>query len=146
MTEAVLIRRRTSDQGTFGELTVDGLTFATGELPADAAHPCIPTGEYDVQWQPSPRFGEKYTLQNVEGRTHILIHAGNCCGDVAKGLKSDVEGCILLGKSVGSLAGQEAVLQSGDAVKEFQDHMGEQPFRLRIIDEYAETGTPLATA
>lgn len=148
MKDVLLTRQRTSSQGTFGELSIDGLYFKTGELPDKgnaSGLSCIPPGEYDVAWQESPKFGEVYTLQDVPGRSHILIHSGNLCGDVQRGYKSDVEGCILLGHSVGLLNGQEAVISSKSALDDFQDYMKREPFHLKIVDEYPETGTSQAT-
>lgn len=144
---ATLTRHRTSRMGTFGTLEIDGQKFTTGELPDNGNTPslsCIPAGEYEVRYEHSAKFGQTYTLQAVPGRSHILIHSGNLCGDITQGLKSDVEGCILLGHSIGLLNGQEAVISSKLAVSDFEALMEREPFRLRIVDEYLETGQPAA--
>lgn len=142
---ATLTRYKTSPHGTFGRLEIDDLKLRTGELPDKgnaAGISCIPAGEYECRWARSPRFGEKYTLQNVPGRSHILIHSGNLCGDTTAGLKSDVEGCILLGYGVGLMGGQECVVTSKAAVDDFEAHMKREPFTLKVVDEYLETGKP----
>lgn len=148
----ILIRQETSDQGTFGILVgeKDNVLFQTGELPRFGGNPglenercldCIPPGTYTAEITQSPRFGRVYLLKNVPGRSAILIHAGNYCGNRAKGYKSDVEGCILLGKAQGVLNGQKVVLDSKRAVKEFMALTGGEPIRLKIQDINA-VGTP----
>lgn len=76
--------------------------------------------------------GKGYMLMGVPGRTGILIHPGNWCGDKAKGLKSDVQGCILLGLGIGELCGQRAITDSRAAVKAFIEDMGGSDFELTI--------------
>lgn len=145
MKTATLTRFKTGPHGTFGKISVDDLSFVTGELPDknnERGLSCVPAGEYAVEWHHSPKFGDCYHVQDVPGRSHILIHSGNRCGDTSQGFKSDVEGCILLGLSLGALGGQEAVLSSKAAVADFEEYMQRAPFRLRIVDEYLETGEP----
>jgi len=143
--KVVLRRQKMGDQGTFGVLEVDGLEFVTGELPwRDNARgkSCIPAGTYVVRWSPSGKYGMKYQLQAVPGRSHILIHAANHVGDEDKGLKAQVDGCLALGTEIGVLDGQMAVRNSKHSVATFEDHMGRQPFELTIVDEYLEAGNP----
>lgn len=54
---------------------------------------CIPEGEYNVKRIISPTFGRCFNVQNVPGRSAILIHSGN----YAAGKKKDTRGCILVG-------------------------------------------------
>jgi hypothetical protein len=127
------------DQGTKGVLLLPGGVFCnTLELPWRDNRPnvsCIPCGEYGVAVRHSPRFGDAYEVKNVPGRSYILFHAGNLAGDTAKGYHTHVEGCILLGKYFGTLAGQEAVMVSAPTVRRFMAQMGGQPFRLLVEDE-----------
>lgn len=118
---AILKRLRTGDDGTFGTLRVIGadgaeLSLCTGELPwRENARgvSCIPAGSYRAYIQHSPSFGRNlYELAGVPGRSEILIHHGNFCGDRAKGKQSDVRGCILVGVQHGTIHGQRAVIQS----------------------------------
>jgi hypothetical protein len=78
--------------GTIGQLyRSDELVCFTLEPPPDRpAVPSIPFGRYPLSWEKSPRLGV-YTprLNNVPGRSGILIHAGNTI--------ADTEGCILVG-------------------------------------------------
>jgi hypothetical protein len=139
--------RRTSmgDHGTFGVLEVDGLKFHTGELPwrdNKRGQSCVPAGTYLVEWDPSPKYGMKYELRNVPARTTILVHAANYVGDEALGYRAQVDGCISLGYKRGELEGQDAILDSKQAVRDFEAHMDKEPFELTIIDEYLEAGDP----
>lgn len=85
-----------------GELKIylpDGRTetFATVEKPWKGNKPfesCIPEGEYVVKRHNSPKFRECYQVQNVFGRTHILLHTGNTADDVV--------GCIAIGTMLGN--------------------------------------------
>lgn len=140
----VLIERiQTSSEGTFGKLYVDGKFLCyTGELPRYAGNPdienerrtdCIPAGSYPVAIKQSPKFGRVYEIKNVPNRSAILIHKGNFCGDVKKGLKSHVEGCIILGEDIAKLEGQTAVVKSRSAFGKFMLLTAGKPFALDIV-------------
>ena len=117
MRVAVLRRLQSSNQGTFGVLdTPLGFRAVTAELPwRDNASnlSCIPAGEYAAQWTYSPRFRRMmYVLLETTPREGIRIHPANLAGDVLKGLKTNVLGCIGLGQRFGFLSGQRAILSS----------------------------------
>lgn len=138
MISCTLIRRFESDQGTFGVLAGPGIALHTAELPwrdNRTSLSRITAGEYLCVPRRSRAFGEHYHLVDVRGRSWILIHAGNWAGDRERGLRSDTYGCILLGTKCGVLAGQQAVLCSRSAVREFLRAMGGQPFKLNIVEE-----------
>jgi hypothetical protein len=139
MTRVALIRTRHTDQGTQGVLILpEGVFCNTLELPWRENKPkisCIPCGEFDVKIRQSPRFGTIYEVQDVPDRRYILIHSGNLAGDVTKGYRSHVEGCILLGKYFGTLDSQLAILYSRPTVREFMDQLDRQPFRLIVEDQ-----------
>lgn len=136
----VLIRETTSEQGTFGRLKVmeTGWTCYTGELPwRDNARgkSCIPEGTYDAAYMArssSGKFRSVYHLQDVEGRSGILLHAGNYAGDEDKGFATDSDGCILVGQIKGRLDGQQAVLASRAALRELVRQLGQEPVKLFI--------------
>jgi hypothetical protein len=66
---------------------------------------------------------------DVPGRDKVLFHAGNKIGDTA--------GCILLGETLGKLAGDRALLNSGATFKAFMDELqGVDEFHLTIREEY----------
>ncbi len=133
-----LFRVLQGDEGTFGKVVFEDLSFEcfSGELPYKDNQrniSCIPQGEYICRVRYSYRFKRMlYEVEGVPGRSAILIHPGNFCGDRSKGLRSDLHGCIALGKHFGVLAGQKAVLNSRLAVNEFMDRLNYEPFMLVI--------------
>lgn len=139
----VTLKRKSSDvDGTFGKLFFNGeYVCRTGELPeqgGDLNTPnekgtdCIPKGVYQCEIRQSPKFGKTYWVKDVPNRQWILIHKGNFCGDIKRGRKSDVEGCIILGTDVGYLGDQKAVINSGVAFKQFMALANDEPFELTI--------------
>ncbi len=135
--KATLTRTETSNEGTFGTLVTDsGFSIYSGELPwrSNTSNiSCIPAGIYIVQRIVSPKHGPCYCLTDVPGRTDVEVHRGNWCGDVDLGFKSDVKGCIITGRALGSLAGQASVLSSGDALKGLEADLECLPFQLEIV-------------
>ncbi len=139
MEEAVLLRTRTGDQGTFGVFLSGEFTCYTVELPwrENARNfSCIEKGRYRVEPHRSPRFGKCYWVKNVSGRSEILIHTGNVAGDRRRGHLTHSNGCILPGKRLGSIKGQRAVLNSRSAVSRMARHLGNKPFMLTIREVY----------
>lgn len=136
MQRVILDRLSTGNAGTFGQYTLpDRTQLFSGELPwRDNAVglSCIPEGEYECRWGPSRRFGMVYEITGVPGRSRILIHNGNYCGDVTLGLKSHVQGCQLTGLARGLLAGQLAILNSRLALRLFNEALMEEPFILEV--------------
>ena len=148
MIQLTLCRKSTSDQGTFGELTTpNGTVFVSAELPWRDNKPslsCIPRGNYPVKWLWSPKHNRNiYHVEGVQGRdrnlemANIEIHNGNYAGDVTKGYRSDVLGCILIGNKVGVIGTQRAVLESQAALAHFESLMNQEPFMLNVIENYA---------
>ncbi len=95
-----LLLNRISDNGTqtVGSLSLYDssnnvlLRFDTLELSYNNNAPgksCVPAGMYVVNRKTSYRHGSCFELQNVLGRSNILIHKGN--------YNSDTKGCILIG-------------------------------------------------
>lgn len=134
--DVVLIRGESTDQGTFGNLWTRGPRFFSGELPDRgnrAMLSCIVAGIYDVIWALSPRLKRcTYRLVGVPGHAGILMHPANYMGDVAKGLKCQLLGCIAAGERVGVMDGQKALILSAPAVRRFESYMGHAPFKLEI--------------
>ena len=139
MLHAQLTRFSTSDSGTKGTLHFDGgFSCKTLELPwreNKKKISCIPPGTYKCSLYPSSKFGLVYNIEDVPSRNAILLHTGNFAGDVNKGLKSDVEGCILLGMKFGILSGQEAILDSRKAKLALMEFTDNEEFELTILDE-----------
>lgn len=138
MTPVIIQREPSTDAGTFGVLTLEsGWTCHTLELPwRDNRRrvSCIPAGKYRAVDHVSPRFGRTYWLQDVPGRSEILIHAGNLGGDTALGYRTDVAGCILVGSRRGMLQGQPAVLASKVALNQLLRHLARVTICLDIRD------------
>jgi hypothetical protein len=130
------------DEGTFGtailsnDAGVNMQEWYSLELPwRDNQHSisCIPEGTYSALWQYSPHFQHNvYTLQNVPNRSSIEIHPANWAGDIAKGYKSDLRGCITLGLTTTIMDGQMAVSSSGDAIRAFQNLCNGQEITVTI--------------
>ena len=138
-----LIRYSTGDEGTFGSLILDdGWSCVTGELPwknNQSNISCIPVGTYLVQWLYSPKHnGYCYHLIDVPNRGSIEIHSGNFCGDVEKGYKSDVLGCILPGQVIEDIGGQTGVTNSVKTLSELEKNLGIEDWTLTIEEHYAK--------
>lgn len=91
-----LTRSNSTKYGTFGTLSLDGITMSTLE----PINPIIPKGDYLVECTYSPKFSikppyDKYNgvplIKGVPGHEGIRIHIGNYL--------SDTNGCILVGTS-----------------------------------------------
>lgn len=137
MKKAIVYRTETGDQGTFGRLVAPGFTCHTVELPwrGNAQNiSCIPPGEYRCKLRRSPRFGLTFCLQDVQGRSYVLLHSGNLAGDVAEGWRTHSAGCLLLGQYRGVLGGQKAIMVSRPALRDFMTVMGKDDFELTILE------------
>ena len=137
MRTVTLKRISESAAGTQGLLSTDGFSCKTLELPwrdNRRQRSCVPPGSYRCKQVQSPKFGLVYALTGTEPRSHVLIHSGNFAGDVDLGLKTHVQGCILLGKYFGAIDGQPGILLSRPTVRAFMRHLGGEPFNLIIED------------
>lgn len=134
-----LERYKTSDQGTFSRLrTGAGFECQIGELPwrnNERGFSCIPEGSWEFALDESPKFSPRYGKVyrgEVAGRDGIIIHPGNWVGDATKKFKADSEGCLLPGRAVGPIGGQEAMLSSRDAFAAFMAEMDGEDFTLLV--------------
>lgn len=138
MRVGTLVRTSSGEAGTFGLLVFDQMSFHTAELPwKDNAvgESCIPPGWYDVVWNPVG-VHKGYEIPAVPGRTNIEIHVGNWAGDKRRGLRTDTDGCILLGLDRRTILEQAAIGRSEKAIKELHALMAEEPWRLLIVKGY----------
>ncbi len=129
MKEVEIIRINTNKISTLGTLLIGGSPrFFTLENPWKdniRRESAIPFGWYTARRHQSPRFGETFIVEAVPGRSHILFHAGN--------IAAHTLGCILLGKEMGTYKGQDAVLKSRTAFKQFMRELRDvDSFRLKI--------------
>ena len=95
----LLIRDEFTDKSTLGKLFLNGEIFCqTLELPYldnQRSISCIPEGEYKVRLRTAKESASRDYLhllvQDVEGRSYILVHIGN--------FPKDTKGCSLVGQS-----------------------------------------------
>ena len=95
----LLIRDDFSDKSTLGKLYLNGEMFCqTLELPYldnQRSISCIPEGQYKVRLRTAKESSSRDYLhllvQDVKGRSYILVHIGN--------FPKDTKGCILVGQS-----------------------------------------------
>lgn len=85
---------------------------------------CIPKGDYHVAPFSGNKYKNVYEVIDVEGRSHILFHAGN--------IEMDTKGCILPGLKTGKLQGHNAVLQSRKAMDLIHSIVKREPWDLEI--------------
>ncbi len=116
----VLERFAYSPMGTFGKLRVAGKEWFTVERPWKDNRrnvSCIPEGWYRIERATFIRGGYKtFLLQDVPGRSEILIHRANTMDDLA--------GCIAPGMRLGWVNGKWAVVETRKAFREFMEAMG----------------------
>jgi hypothetical protein len=135
-----LVRGQSSDQGTFGVLTLGSFRCRTVELPWRDNLPqksCIPTGSYTVKLVHSPKFGLIYGVQNVPGRANVLIHSANFGGNTDLGYTTQLHGCIAPCKLVGSMRNNAGVMQLAGLVSKptlaaLMSLLNKEPFTLEI--------------
>ena len=95
----LLIRDEFTDKSTLGKLYLNGEMFCdTLELPwldNQRSISCIPSGEYKVRLRTAKESATRDYLhllvQDVKGRSYILVHIGN--------YPRDTKGCILVGQA-----------------------------------------------
>jgi len=88
---------------------------------------CAPAGTYICKRYISQKYpAEKlaWIIQNVPGRTNMLIHAGNTI--------KDSKGCTLPGIGFGELEGEPAVISSREALRKLNEVTGGEDFELVI--------------
>ena len=141
MRRGVLIRNDANEQGTLGWLILDsGFWLRTLELPWEenrVNRSCIPSGKYHTKFLPrsgTGRYKKVWHVNDVPNRSGILIHAGNFAGNVDLGYRTNVRGCILVGKRVGRIGGQRAVINSRVALASLREELRAEDFSLTIID------------
>jgi len=150
MKTCFLYRYESTLQGTFGHFVYpwDMFSVATVECPwlRNLTYvSCIPTGEYECVAEWSDKFKKRlYEVKNVPDRSKILIHPGNVGGanwtlkseyvEHKLEWKTDLQGCIALGLTTGTLYNQNAVLFSESAFLRFEQLMDWKPFKLTIAE------------
>jgi hypothetical protein len=118
------------------ELNGRSVQFRTIELPWRGNQrriSCIPEGEYTVISHTSPKFGRTFWLQNVSGRSEILVHVGN--------FTRDLLGCIAPGEAHKDIDkdGIMDVTNSRKMMNALLSLLWGKPFKLKIV---SDTGVP----
>lgn len=136
--DAILQRMEEGDQGTFGRFVAQSLNLYSGELPDRENRPQVSRiipGTYQAISTYSPKFGRHlYLIGPVTGRLGIRVHSANLMGDIEKGYRSQLNGCISFGERLGWIEGQKALLLSAPAVRRFESFFAHKPFTLEIRD------------
>lgn len=146
----LILSRLTGDaERTIGNLSVNGVTFATMERPwipnpdglgGMRRQSCVPPGRYTVRPHHSSNFPNTYALVNPDlgvyyqpgdipegqtwGRSAILLHVANRVRDVI--------GCIGVGKDHGEIGDEPAVLRSTLAMRELDKILNRWQHTLEI--------------
>lgn len=122
----LVLKRFSRVDATYGVFLYEGIPIAFSlELPWKHNRvnlSCIPVGGYDVSKYYSHKHKSCFFVHDVNGRSSILIHAGNSL--------KDTQGCILVGKSYSS----DGVLLNSRATLENLLDLMPPKFRLHIID------------
>ena len=104
--KAVITREKHSDKQTLGTLILrddEGnklFMCKTLELPWNENkknESCIPLGNYKVSTRQSAKYNKHYHIEDVSGRSLILIHIGN--------YYTQTRGCVLVGKAIADIDG-----------------------------------------
>lgn len=95
--------RQTLGTGTLYDCDKKVFEFVTLEPPwrnNEKQVSCIPAGVYKVLPRWSAKYANHFHVQDVDGRSFILLHVGNYMASKnPKTGKSDSTGCILVGKT-----------------------------------------------
>ena len=91
----------------------------------------IKTGEYISRRDQEGKQKGNWELQNVTGRTEIIIHIANWVKQLL--------GCFGIGKGIGNLNDEPALLRSGDALEEFMNFTKDDE-AIKIIVEEPQDG------
>ena len=126
-----LLRDEVTDDYIRSRLVCGDIEFQCIERPwknNKVRESCIPVGTYKalpLDRSGSGKYIDVWHIQDVEGRTEILIHAGN--------LVSHSLGCVIIGSERGELGGEAAVLGSKKALDKLNEVTNRQPFTLQIL-------------
>lgn len=128
MQNVTLKRDIVSNKAILGTLSIDGKEVCkTLENPWLNNHSnisAIPLGTYKVKSYTSAKYPDVWEIQDVEGRSKILIHWGN--------FERNTQGCILVGKTWTFISEELAVGNSKDTISKLRKLLDNQ-FTIDII-------------
>jgi len=105
-------------KGTLGKIELPNRTIYTLELPWKDNEPfvsCIPCGEYRIELDEEGKYTGELELQDVPGRSEIVIHPGNW--------PREIKGCIAPGLQFHDSIINPAVWSSKLALKYLKEHL-----------------------
>ncbi len=128
MQKVILKRDIVSNKAILGTLSINGKEVCkTLENPWLNNHSnisAIPLGTYKVKSYTSAKYPDVWEIQDVEGRSKILIHWGN--------FERNTQGCILVGKTWTFINEELAVGNSKDTIRKLRKLLDNQ-FTIDII-------------
>lgn len=103
-----LRRIRSTPEGTFGELYLDGIKIAVTAEPPNKVYRsskpyAIPAGKYQLDYTYSSRFGTKAAYQSTKGVLPLLLSVPGFEGirmHIGNYPLIDTQGCILIGSKI----------------------------------------------
>lgn len=119
--------------GTRGEVLFDCHSLELPDLNNQRSISCIPEGEYTCIKHYSPTFGLCFWIQDVPGRSEILIHVANYVGSPnPKTGMPDLRGCIGVGMELRDFTGDKVpeLIKSKVAMNHLIEHL---PNEFKII-------------
>lgn len=111
-----IVRYSETSDGTFGVMEYNSIPFCMTLEPNDRGNKinsCIPAGRYICKRHSGPRYKNTWEITGVPGRTAILFHIGN--------IEDNTLGCILLGKSLGTVRRKLGVVTSSNTFRKFMN-------------------------
>jgi hypothetical protein len=113
-------------QDNYGQLIASFVSLELPFLNNQKTISCIPKGIYNCTPRSSKKFSKHFLVQNVPGRSTILIHVGN--------YPKDTTGCILLGYecNFSVLHKHINITQSRDSLKRLLE-LAPNGFQLTIL-------------
>lgn len=109
-----IVRYSETEDGTFGVMEYNGQPFCMTLEPNDRGNgrnSCIPAGRYQVHRHHGLKYKNTWAVMDVPNRSAVLFHIGN--------IENDTVGCILLGKSLGTVKRKMAVVTSSRTFEAF---------------------------
>lgn len=133
-----IVRLLETDKSTLGIFHIRGREFYTLEPPwvnNKVGVSRIPEGIYKCQYRGEreySKFDKAWLVENVEGRTQILLHRGNSYKDTA--------GCIVFGTGYFyDSEGEPHVTNSAIAMSHLEKLHYEMEYQLHITEQYMES-------
>ena len=127
--------KQTTGQGVLFEGHKTKMYFTTLELSWNNNErnvSCIPKGKYIAKVRTSQKYGKHLHLQNVEGRSMILVHFGN--------YNHNTKGCILAGEKFAKLNNDSSfdITNSRKTMGRIMDFVGDDVEVMITIDTPAK--------